>query len=185
MVGDNRHKRRERRFGSPRNASHGIRETTTERKGVRANYIRDIAASFFPESIPQFNVRRDILTSEEVYRGNLVEKLYGPSLGSEFVGLFDNLGEMAEGLRPLPSRISISEMRARLQCAPNEPGLSAAFKLNELAPPSIEALEWICAFAGITLLFCPHSPYAPLTLCSPLAFFSFPSALPSFRRDAM
>ena len=162
----------------PRNRSHVFRKRIAERDGtaVTISKIRDIAQSYFPESIPLFNVRRDVVTKEEVHRGNLVEKLYGlnASISIPTPTLFDDLFAMVEpsveNNPPDKWKLqSIDEVRTRLQCASNEPGLSAAFKLNELAPPSIESLEWTCAYAGIphcttshhslSLISCP--PYPP------------------------
>ena len=208
----------------PRNESRMVvRKRETEREGKRATTIdkatnsnvRNIAQSYFPESIPQFPVRRDVLTHEEVHRGNLIDKLYGRNNTSltTIPTLFDDLFTMVEppvGNNPrLWNLVSSDEMRARFQCAPNEPGLSAAFNLIELAPPSIESLEWTCAYAGITLLCTlshhsssfsfilllihpsSHSSFFSFILCPPshhshLLLLHHHSFLPPFlRRDTL
>ena len=103
--------------------------------------IEQATVSYFPDSVPRYDVRRDRL-GNEVTRGDLMKKLYGPETPSN-----PDLGN-AKMIR-IPRRLTYSEFVTALQCPTNQPDfddINGAVNTMKLVPPSMASMDWVCAF---------------------------------------
>ncbi len=92
----------------------------------------------FPEEVPFYSVRKDVVTGEDVKRGLLNSIGVGPPHS-----LF------AEAVRP-QGKVTVKEMQSLLQCSPHTDshmdGNRGGLGLLKMAPPTRETVENICAF---------------------------------------
>ena len=122
------------------------------------------AYQYFPDTIPRYDVRRDVRTGQVVNRGDVHKKL------SLVPGTFDfgeahyqhkKVFKTDELLEIHKRRVSFAEMQAAYQCAPTEPDFdtsSGAVSLLRMAPPTMKTGSPACS------LFIQLFPFSYLTL---------------------
>ena len=113
---------------------------------------------YFPDTIPRYDIRRDVRTGQVVNRGDVHKKL------SLVPGTFD-FGEAHylrdkkvfkpdELLEIHKRRVSFAEMQAAYQCAPTEPDFdtsSGAVSLLRMAPPTMKTGSPACSYSNSSL----------------------------------
>ena len=105
-------------------------------------YGQDIETgdSYFPDSIPRYDVRHD-RDGKEMTRGDLLKRLYGPETPSN--------PDLGNAKIRIPKRLTYSEFAKALQCPTNQPDfddINGAVNTMKLVPPSKASMEWVCAF---------------------------------------
>ena len=96
--------------------------------------------SYFPDSVPRYNVRRDRY-GKEVTRGDLLKRLYGTETPSN--------PDLGNAKIRIPKRLTYAEFATALQCPTNQPDfddINGAVNTMKLVPPSRASMEWVCAF---------------------------------------
>ena len=101
---------------------------------------RMIMKGHFPDSVPQFEVRRDE-KGNTVTRGQIYKKLYGLEATGDV--------EEKENFGPRKKLLSYEHFASALQCSPNQPDLvhsSGSLHLMQWVPPTMQTLETTAAY---------------------------------------
>lgn len=127
------------RYGSDESQVHTSKESKSKkirRLEDKTDEIDSSLYSYYPDSIPVYEVRKDVMTGEPVSRGRL-------HLIHENVNSQEHIDHDGS------ERVSFRKFRELLQCAPTEPDIDSqhgGISLLKLAKLSLESTELACAW---------------------------------------